>query len=135
MGTQIKQLLLGVASKVVTHKVATALGAIGTALSALALALQNYLVQYMPQQSQALALWLIIALSLILTFIIATYFWFKPKLVVSQKDGGCWLDENTGIRYCVSCKTKFNQLSPLGETNSMWRCSVNGCWATYIKKA
>lgn len=129
------KILEAIITKILLQKVVAILLFLSTLLIGVSISAQSYLSQFVIDPTGILTLRLIVLLLVSVLLILATYFWFKPKLVVSQKDGGCWLDEKTGIRYCVSCKVNHNQLTPLSEESTRWCCNVNGCWTCYNKNA
>lgn len=127
----MKNILASLLSKLIAQKLPVILMSLGSILASASLWYQTYFSKFLADPTGRIAL-LTTTLSIVLLLLtIAIYFWFKPKLVVSQKDGGCWLDEKTGIRYCVSCKVNHNQLVPLKQESDRWRCNVKGCYAHY----
>jgi hypothetical protein len=134
-GVTVRNLLATTITKILLQKVVVALLSLSTILIGVSLSAQAYLSQFVIDPTGILTLRAIVLLLVSVLLIFASYFWFKPKLVVSQEDGGCWLDEKTGIRYCVSCKTTHKQLVPLTQESERWRCNVRDCWACYNKKA
>ncbi len=127
----MKNFLATLLSELIAQKLPVRLMSLGSILASVSLWYQTYLAKFLADPTGKIAL-LTSTLSIIfLLLLIATYFWFKPKLVISQDDGGCWVDVKTGIRYCVSCKVTHKQLVPLTKESTRWRCPVNGCSACY----
>lgn len=126
-----RNLLKNILSKLAAQKAAAALTALSPTLIGLFLAAQNYVSEFLADPTGKTGFLLAILLLGLFPLPFATYFWFKPKLIVSQDDGGCWLDVKTGVRYCVSCKTTYKQLVPLTQQSDRWRCNVKGCHACY----
>jgi hypothetical protein len=121
--------------KWITQKIALGITALTTFLFPVAIVYKDFLLKYFEDPTGSLGL-ITSTLSVACILIaLAIYFWYKPKLVYSLKDGGCWLDEKSNIRYCISCKIIHKELAPLTpfKTNeqSGWSCKVAGCHKSY----
>jgi len=104
--------------------------ALGTILPVWGALARDYLAGYVSELRPTTIVYVVLLSILLSAYSIAAFFWWRPNLVFSQKDGGCWLDKKTGIRYCNSCKSN-KKLSPLQRKQKYWNCTVVGCYQSY----
>jgi hypothetical protein len=120
--------------KLRARAVETSMGFIGTALLTSWIWFESYLAEYVSVVKPTTIVRIVAVLSAITAYSWAAYFWYKPKLIVSQKDGACLLDKKTGTRYCASCKAKHNRLVALNDKTTKWSCPATDCYQIYSKK-
>jgi tellurite resistance protein TehA-like permease len=87
--------------KWIAQKIALELMALAGTLTTTAIYFRNHLLKYFEDPSGKLGLTTFIISIACILIALASYYWFKPKLAYSIKDGGCWLDEKptSGIVY------------------------------------
>lgn len=125
----VRTIVEGLATKMLIHKLASALLFLSPTLAGAFLAGRAYLMQFLSDPTGQIAF-----LSLMLTIAVvplpfASYYYFKPRLIFDEKLG-VFHDIKTGILYCPSCKVK-NIQSPLSKNDGYWRCVSKDCHTTY----
>lgn len=119
----------GLITKILIHKLASALLFLSPILTGAFLAGRSYLMRFFADPSGQIAF-----LSLTLTIAVvplpfAAFFYFKPRLIFDDKLG-VFRDIKTGALYCPSCKVKKIQ-APLTKRDGYWRCVSKDCGTTY----
>ncbi len=99
-------------------------------LSAWVLSFESDLAKHLSTLDQTELVHILLGLVVVTLLSLAAYFYYKPKLVISQEDGGCWKDLKTGYRYCVACLATHNKLVPLSLDKDRW-IFHNGCPGHY----
>jgi len=88
---------------------------------------RTYFAKFLADKTGELAL-LTTTLSVVSVLVaIASYFYFKPRMVFDKHRQVYKNEKEPGVYYCVSCKDGHNRWSKLRKKEHGWICFVKEC--------